>query len=276
MTTYDAYDELAWLYDIAFDWDVEAEVEWLLERFDMPVHTLLEPACGSGRMFQPFFERGVEIVGIDVSPAMVERAVERMHALNLPTPRVYARDMTDFDLGETFDGALCPINSFGYLLTEDAVRSHLRSVARHLQLGGKYLVQVDLLDTSVSVDYAKEDSTTWEAHDGTTTVRCTWSALSFDAGTSLQTESCRFEVVTGPSAGNVYEELHRQRKWSWAEWIGLLASSPFELAAVYDAGEPDSIAPLPLDDRVEDAHLTWHELVMVGAKRISRFKTRRR
>ena len=42
---HDTYTHFAHLYDIAFSWDVDEEVEWLLARFDRPVVRLLEPAC---------------------------------------------------------------------------------------------------------------------------------------------------------------------------------------------------------------------------------------
>ena len=107
------YDEESELYDIAFSWDLGPEVEWLLWRLGPGVKTLLEPGCGSGRMFPEFVRRGVRVVGVDASEAMLRRAAGRMARLKLPAPRTFRADMAEFDLGQRFDGAICPIQSDG-------------------------------------------------------------------------------------------------------------------------------------------------------------------
>jgi hypothetical protein len=42
------YTDDADLYDIAFDWDVSAEVEWLVDRLGPGRRSIFEPGCGSG------------------------------------------------------------------------------------------------------------------------------------------------------------------------------------------------------------------------------------
>jgi hypothetical protein len=42
------YTDDADLYDIAFDWDVSAEVEWLVDRLGPGCRSIFEPGCGSG------------------------------------------------------------------------------------------------------------------------------------------------------------------------------------------------------------------------------------
>jgi hypothetical protein len=43
------YADDAELYDIAFDWDIEDEVTWILDRLDAV--SVLEPGCSSGRIW---------------------------------------------------------------------------------------------------------------------------------------------------------------------------------------------------------------------------------
>jgi SAM-dependent methyltransferase len=268
------YAALAVLYDIAFSWDIGPEVEWLLTRMGGRVGRVLEPACGSGRMFAEFARRGVEITGVEVEPTMIARARHRAARLCLPEPAIHPGDMTRFDLREAYEGAICPINSLGYLLGHDQLLMHLESVARHLVRGARYLVQLDLMDTGTSIDYARDDRNQWEVDCGALRLRSTWAGLSFDAGSGLQTDLCRFELlppavggvagrpVAGPTEGGfepgmswklpagvcsedelahlkpgvVHEDTHVMRKWSWEEWGALIAASPFRLAAAY-AGE---------------------------------------
>jgi cyclopropane fatty-acyl-phospholipid synthase-like methyltransferase len=52
-------------------------------------------------MLAAFAERGVEAIGIDISPSMVALARERLSSPGLPADALVA-DMTCFDLGRTF------------------------------------------------------------------------------------------------------------------------------------------------------------------------------
>lgn len=100
------YSDDAEIYDIAFDWDVSAEVDWLLERLGSPA-SVLEPGCGSGRMLAAFADRGVEVAGIDLSAPMLDLARGRVGGRGT----IIVADIADFDLGRTFAGAVCPINT---------------------------------------------------------------------------------------------------------------------------------------------------------------------
>jgi hypothetical protein len=56
----------------------------------------------------------VEIAGFDLSPPMIALARERLGA----DADLSVADMTDFDLGRVFDGAISPINALLHLTPE--------------------------------------------------------------------------------------------------------------------------------------------------------------
>ena len=87
-------------------------------------------------MLEPLARRGLEAVGIDRSPAMVELARAR-------GTEVVLADMTDFDLGRTFDGAVCPIDTLAHLTPVELMR-HPERMGRHLRPGARYLVQLQI------------------------------------------------------------------------------------------------------------------------------------
>jgi hypothetical protein len=60
------YGDDAELYDIAFDWDIGDEADWLVER--LAAASVLEPGCGSGRMLEALANRGTEVVGLAGRP----------------------------------------------------------------------------------------------------------------------------------------------------------------------------------------------------------------
>src|SRR4051794_27403687 len=107
-----AYEALAAHYD-AFtahhDYDAwTRDLEALAVRHSLSGRTLLDIACGTGKSFLPFLDRGYSVVGCDASPAMLARAADKTGG-RVP---LYVADMRD----------LPPLGSFALVtLLDDAV-----------------------------------------------------------------------------------------------------------------------------------------------------------
>src|SRR5947208_5296760 len=76
-----AYDAFADLYD-AFTWDHDYEswvssLEAVAKGHGLTGVRLLDVACGTGNSVVPWLERGYQVAGCDLSPRMLERAVEK-------------------------------------------------------------------------------------------------------------------------------------------------------------------------------------------------------
>lgn len=239
------YEQDAELYDIAFDWDVGEEVEWILDVLGHP-RSILEPGCGSGRMLLPIAGRGVEITGFDISEQMVELARRRVGA----RATVHVADMTDFDLGRTFDAAVSPINTLLHLTPGDLDR-HLDRMARHTPA---YLVQVGLVDESSREPFAGSH---WEAQRGATKLKIDWvdEHVDFERGRSVQRS--RIEVLEGPRRGEIVEETHDMTLWTPSSWHEAIDRSPFREAATYDAGQRGARRRVGAD---ATGGLLWHHL----------------
>lgn len=239
------YTDDAELYDIAFDWDISSEVDWLVERLRHP-SSVLEPGCGSGRMLAAFADRRIDAVGIDRSPQMVGLARSRLGDRGA----VVLGDITDFDLGRTFDGAVCPINTLLHL-TPDELEGHLECMARHTE---RYLVQVGLVAPSGHEPFAGSH---WEAERAGTKLKADWTdeELDFERGVSRQRS--RIEVLAGPRSGDVLEEIHEMTLWTPTTWRAAIDASPFEQVATYDGGRKDQWPEVAPDSA---GGLLWHEL----------------
>jgi SAM-dependent methyltransferase len=244
------YGDDAELYDIAFDWDVEEEVDWLLERLRNPA-SVLEPGCGSGRMLDAFARYGVEAVGIDASPAMLELARRRLG----DRAELVEADMTDFDLGRRFGGAISPINTLLHLTPSQLAR-HLGCMARHLEPGARYLVQVGLVDRAPDKAFAGSH---WEAGRGDTTLRVDWEDEMMDLERGISRQRSRIEVLAGPRAGEVIEETHEMTAWAPETWARAIAASPLAEVATFDAGKKGE---RPQVDPTATGGLLWHELAL--------------
>lgn len=253
------YGGAADLYDLAFDWGFEDEVDWLVDRWGDGVRTVLELACGSGRYFPLLLDRGVVPVGIDLSESMLERAQRRLEEQGYPPVRLLAADMAGFEIDLEADAAFCSVNSLAYLPSAEAVVSHLRCVADALRSGAPYLIQLG----TYSPDDEAEDfgSQTWETDVGDGTVLdFTWELVELDIEAARAINRSTIEVTSGPREGEVVVEDHPQLAFTWESWTDVIDVSPFELAAVYDGdaeGRPPVTDPVVLR---EGNPLFWHEL----------------
>lgn len=244
------YSDDAELYDIAFDWDISDEADWLVARLEAT--TVLEPGCGGGRMLEALADRGCKVAGIDNSPQMVEIARRRLGT----RADVFEADMTHFDLNVTFDGGVCPINTLLHLTGVELGR-HLHRMARHLEPRSRYLVQVGL----VEADQEPFAGSHWEASRGGTSLRVDWVDQELDVVRGRSRQRSSIEILSGPRAGEIVEEVHEMTAWTPAAWADAIAASPFEEVATYDGG---TNGQWPRVDATAVGGLLWHELVLPG------------
>jgi SAM-dependent methyltransferase len=101
---------------------------------------LLDLACGTGRHAVELAKRGYEVVGFDLSLAMLARAGEDAQEQEAKLNFVQG-DMRDMTFEEQFDGVYCWNTSFGYF-EEDKNALVVDRVHRALKGGGLFLLDV--------------------------------------------------------------------------------------------------------------------------------------
>jgi len=106
----------------------------------------LELAIGTGRVALPLVARGVEVHGIDVSPAMVAKLREKPGGDAIP---VTMGDFADVGVEGRYPLIYLVFNTFYALLTEDDQRRCLRNVADHLTDDGVFAVEGFVFDGSL-------------------------------------------------------------------------------------------------------------------------------
>jgi SAM-dependent methyltransferase len=241
------YSEEAELYDIAFDWDLSDESDWLVERLGPGCRSVLEPGCGSGRLLEALAARGLEVVGLDSSEAMVTLAQARLGA----SAEVVLEDMKSFDLGRRFDGAVCLVSTVG-LLSPDGLSSHLETIARHLRPGARYLVQQGVFRSDADLWRSE-----WDAERNGVRLHVVWEAFEREPALLRERSRSRVEIVAGSRAGEVVEDVHTTTFWTTEAWREAIAASPFTQVACYDGREDER----PAIDLDRGGGLLWHELV---------------
>jgi glycine/sarcosine N-methyltransferase len=138
------YDALAVDYDRFVNWEGRLAGELpLLERLfeARGVRRILDAACGTGQHAIALARRGYQVVGADLSAAMVERARENAEESGAAVRFMVAGLGELATLGETFDAVLCLGNSLPHLLTAEAVGESLVDFATVLRAGGLLAIQ---------------------------------------------------------------------------------------------------------------------------------------
>jgi SAM-dependent methyltransferase len=98
----------------------------------------LELAIGTGRVALPLAARGVEVAGIDLSAAMVDQMRTKPGGTDL---RVEIGDFTSTRVPGEFDLVYLVYNTIGNVTTQDAQVATFENAARHLRVGGCFVVE---------------------------------------------------------------------------------------------------------------------------------------
>ena len=135
MSTSARYDQVADFYeDFAPDRYDDPPMAALLRLVgDVTSLRLLDLACGHGRLARELARRRAQIVGIDISSALLDKARAREQVEPLGIAYVHADAAAPETLaGEVFDGVVC---SFG-LTDIDDLDGAVATIARVLRAGG--------------------------------------------------------------------------------------------------------------------------------------------
>ena len=105
----------------------------------------LELGIGTGRIAIPLATAGVEVHGIDASPAIVEQMRAKPGGDAIP---VTIGDMSEVPVDGEFPLVFVVFNTFFMLTTQEAQQRCFRNVAAHLPIGGRFLLHAFVPDTS--------------------------------------------------------------------------------------------------------------------------------
>jgi len=138
------YDALAADYDRFVNWEgrLAHELPFFQRLFEeRRVERVLDSACGTGHHAIALAQQGYQVVGADLSAAMVELARQNAATAGADVAFRVTGIGELASLGETFDAVLCLGNSLPHILTAQAVAEALADFAAVLNPGGLLVVQ---------------------------------------------------------------------------------------------------------------------------------------
>jgi SAM-dependent methyltransferase len=165
-----AYDALAPHYD-AFTAHHDYErwtttLEDLARAGGLRGQRLLDVACGTGKSFMPFLERGYEVTACDISPAMVALAAAKAGG----RARLEVCDMRALPRFGAFDLVCCLDDAINYVHGAQELEATFMGLARNLAAGGVVVFDANSLlayrtfFASMSVLVGEERVLVWDGH----------------------------------------------------------------------------------------------------------------
>ncbi len=165
------------------------------------LHTVLDLACGTGRLSWLLAEKGYEVIGADLSSEMLAEAMAAGEGRSVPVrPMFICQAMEELDLFGTVQAAVCSMDGMNYL-DPAGLKEAIRRVRLFLEPGGLFFFDVHTPEKLRSLDGRTFFSESEEAY-------CVWTAAC-PPGASV----CEYDVELFTRAGKLWRrssEEHRE------------------------------------------------------------------
>ncbi len=134
------------MYEILHEKAPQDELDFFLA-YAKKGQKILEPLCGSGRFFVPFYEAGYDISGMDLSGEMLAKLRQK-----IPGAKVIQADLTEFVSVERYDYIFIPFGSLSLFTDMRVCRKVIGKLKELLTPGGKLVFALETV-----ADQCEED-----------------------------------------------------------------------------------------------------------------------
>ena len=240
-------------YDIIFDADTVKETDFLEAVFHRHSpsrgRSVLELACGSGRLVRELASRGWRTAGFDLNPAMLAFARDRISTAGLDA-LLWEDHMETFTVPQKrrYDLVHCLVSTFKYLLTEADALACLDRVAAALKPGALFVLGLHLTDPGQT----RPTHERWVASRDGIEVVCNTRTWPPDRRTRLEPMRSRLRVTRPDRRQESQETRWQVRSYTAAQLRSLLKKcGAFTLLACHDFHH-DPEETRPFDDSYSD------------------------
>lgn len=189
--------------------------------------TVLDLACGTGAVSRLLAARGLDVVGVDLSAAMLDAARPRADAEGLAIP-FYQQDAAELSLApRTFDAVICLFDSLNNILEGRRLAQAFGRVFEHLAPGGTFVFDLNTEYALAQGMFNQSCSRRGEP------LHYRWRS-NYDAEARLCTIHMRFSYDPGDGHRREFTEVHRQRAYHKDEIQQWLRRVGFAEVVVYD------------------------------------------
>ena len=169
----ESYEFLAGCYDeLTTDVRYSRWADYIEKHFArsaLPIHTVLDLACGTGSLTAELMGRGYEMICADRSAEMLSVAAEKCRDLAGEPPVFLCQSMEKLDLYGTVDACVCWLDSVNYVTSPRKLKKAFQRVHLFLVPGGLFLFDINTpdklrgLDGGMFIDETDDAYCVWRA-----------------------------------------------------------------------------------------------------------------
>lgn len=201
--------------------------------------SLLDLACGTGKLTNLFADEGYDMIGADLSPEMLSEAQNASMEAGV-YPLYLCQDMRELDLYGTVDAAFCCLDSLNYLPEEGDLAKVFARLRHFIVPGGIFIFDVN---TAYRFRIVYGNNTYVYDEDD---VYCVWQNF-FDEAKNTCDFDLTFFVKDKKNAYRRMEECQRERYFSPEVIEEAFSKNGFSLVAAY--GSLNKTAPTSTDEK---------------------------
>ncbi len=241
----DPFAGFARFYDADYR-DYLSDIDAIVALAEECAGPVLELGCGTGRVLLPLADEGYSVTGVDISPALLAVARNKLERAELASHVTLVQaDLRRFDLPQKeFAFAFCTSNTLMHLVSQEDQAAALRRAHAHLRPGG--LLLLDLFNPDpvrlAAVNGLCELADQWRDPAGNQVLK--WSVRSVDFAEQTQETLFIYEEVQ-PDGHTRRTACPFTLRFLWrGEAELLLQSAGFAMEGVWGDfdGEPYSAA----------------------------------
>jgi SAM-dependent methyltransferase len=230
------FDPYSVLVDFYEQWaaHVQDDISFYVARAKEAQGPVVELGVGTGRIAIPIAQAGGEVIGVDVSGAMLTDAARRAALAGVADKiRFIEADMRAFVADPPVDLVMIPFRAFLHLLTVEDQLQALHSIHSSLIRGGRLVLNFFLPDPALQAEQDGRKVSHGEFIDERGR-RCEmWGMPVHDATTQLLKLRVGLDVYEGSDVVDTIETAFDLRIVYRYEFEHLLARAGFEIEALY-------------------------------------------
>lgn len=238
----DSYKTLAASYDrLTRDVNYADAVNFyfeILKRENVRPRTAADLACGTGSVTKLLAQRGLPVIGVDLSEEMLTQAQQKNMEVT-PRPVFLHQNLSALYLPRGVDMAVCALDSLDYITDPLQCQAAIRRVFKALNPGGIFIFDVNTPEKLQAMDgqvFLDEDEN----------VYCVWRG-EFDRKSNI----CSYGMDLFQRQGNMWRrsfEEHREYAYTRPQLTRLLKAAGFTGIHVY--GDRTFAAPREGEQRM--------------------------
>ena len=233
----DAYTGFAEVYDLFMDqvpyekWS--RRITEILREYGIPDGLVLDLGCGTGSMTELLADAGYDMIGVDASEEMLERAYEK-RAESGHDILYLLQDMREFELYGTVRAIVSVCDSLNYITEEEDLLQVFRLVWNYLDPDGVFFFDMntiykykEMLGETTIAENREEGSFIWENY--------------YDPEEQLNQYDLTLYVQDEDDRYVRFEETHIQKAYALERVLELLEKAGLKAEQIFDSDTGEAV-----------------------------------